>query len=431
MKKIGLALSGGGYRAAAFHLGTLRKLNELKILDKVDVFSTISGGSITGAYYVLNKSNFNDFDKSLYDKLIKKDVIKNVLFSYIGIIIILIFISIIACLWLIILKNHGLIGSSILFLILIFVFSFQFYLLPISKRIETIYDNFFFKNKTLNDLPESPIIAIGSTNLQTFRPFTFSRNKMGDSTYSYGKDKIQFNPVGFPVSRAVMASSCVPFAFSPIKIAKIFYTDVNKSNLVHPLLVDGGLYDNQGIHKLTQLNSEYYCDTIIVSDAGGGDNKEVRLNNTFAVLNYTMESFMYRIKMQQMIDGVYKNVEKVNREITYCPLMWDIENCIQGFMSGIEKNQIPIQTLKDHELQEDWIKTPKIFEKEILTKLKDNIDYDKIYKPTDIEKKCARAVGTNLTKLTKDQINSLISQASSITEIQTKLYCPSLFKFSK
>jgi NTE family protein len=46
---LGLALSGGGYRAAAFHLGTLRALHKLDVLEKVDVFSTISGGSITGA----------------------------------------------------------------------------------------------------------------------------------------------------------------------------------------------------------------------------------------------------------------------------------------------------------------------------------------------------------------------------------------------
>jgi NTE family protein len=54
-KKIGLALSGGGYRAAAFHLGTIKCLERLKLLDKVDVISTISGGSIAGAYYLLNK----------------------------------------------------------------------------------------------------------------------------------------------------------------------------------------------------------------------------------------------------------------------------------------------------------------------------------------------------------------------------------------
>ena len=40
--KIGLALSGGGYRAAAYHIGTLRALQKLKILDKVDVISSVS-----------------------------------------------------------------------------------------------------------------------------------------------------------------------------------------------------------------------------------------------------------------------------------------------------------------------------------------------------------------------------------------------------
>ena len=31
-KKIGLALSGGGYRAAAYHIGTLRALHKLNVL---------------------------------------------------------------------------------------------------------------------------------------------------------------------------------------------------------------------------------------------------------------------------------------------------------------------------------------------------------------------------------------------------------------
>ena len=41
-KKIGLALSGGGYRAAAYHVGTLRALHKLGILNKVDVISSVS-----------------------------------------------------------------------------------------------------------------------------------------------------------------------------------------------------------------------------------------------------------------------------------------------------------------------------------------------------------------------------------------------------
>src|SRR5581483_8867572 len=52
---IGLCLSGGGYRAMLFHLGTLWRLNEAGILPKLTRISSVSGGSITsgvlGAYW--------------------------------------------------------------------------------------------------------------------------------------------------------------------------------------------------------------------------------------------------------------------------------------------------------------------------------------------------------------------------------------------
>src|SRR5262245_44643696 len=56
----GLALSGGGFRAAAFHLGVLRRLRELGLLHQVDLLSTVSGGSITGAYWVYWQANRGD-----------------------------------------------------------------------------------------------------------------------------------------------------------------------------------------------------------------------------------------------------------------------------------------------------------------------------------------------------------------------------------
>jgi hypothetical protein len=42
-RKIGLALSGGGFRASFFHLGVLRRLAELGLLRRVAVLSTVSG----------------------------------------------------------------------------------------------------------------------------------------------------------------------------------------------------------------------------------------------------------------------------------------------------------------------------------------------------------------------------------------------------
>src|SRR4051795_9273710 len=52
-EKVGLALSGGGFRAAFFHVGVLARLAELGVLPRVEVISTVSGGSIVGAAYYL------------------------------------------------------------------------------------------------------------------------------------------------------------------------------------------------------------------------------------------------------------------------------------------------------------------------------------------------------------------------------------------
>lgn len=54
--KLGLALSGGGFRASLFHIGVLARMAELEILGKVDVISAVSGGSVVaGMYYLMLK----------------------------------------------------------------------------------------------------------------------------------------------------------------------------------------------------------------------------------------------------------------------------------------------------------------------------------------------------------------------------------------
>src|ERR1700674_5921469 len=46
---VGLALSGGGVRSAAFCLGALQALDSTKALDRVDYLSTVSGGGYIGS----------------------------------------------------------------------------------------------------------------------------------------------------------------------------------------------------------------------------------------------------------------------------------------------------------------------------------------------------------------------------------------------
>jgi predicted acylesterase/phospholipase RssA len=51
--KVGLALSGGGFRASIFHIGVLARLAELDVLRHISVLSCVSGGSIIGAHLYL------------------------------------------------------------------------------------------------------------------------------------------------------------------------------------------------------------------------------------------------------------------------------------------------------------------------------------------------------------------------------------------
>src|SRR5215203_784661 len=60
---IALCLSGGGYRAATYALGTLSMLDELNLLDGVKLLSTVSGGTFTGVMYAVSQSEGKTFDE--------------------------------------------------------------------------------------------------------------------------------------------------------------------------------------------------------------------------------------------------------------------------------------------------------------------------------------------------------------------------------
>jgi NTE family protein len=67
---IGLALSGGGSRAIAFHLGCLRALHDLDLLERVSILSTISGGSVIGAHYAYSPGkSFEEFESDIREFL--------------------------------------------------------------------------------------------------------------------------------------------------------------------------------------------------------------------------------------------------------------------------------------------------------------------------------------------------------------------------
>jgi NTE family protein len=63
---IGLALSGGGFRATMFGLGALRALHDRGVLGDVTVVSGISGGSLLAAMWAYGPRDFADFDATVH-----------------------------------------------------------------------------------------------------------------------------------------------------------------------------------------------------------------------------------------------------------------------------------------------------------------------------------------------------------------------------
>jgi NTE family protein len=314
--------------------------------------------------------------------------------------------------------------------VIFFVINYQFQLFPVSKIIEKIYSDIFFKGAVLGQLPDKPVIVINSSNLQTGRLFSFSKYRMGDSTYS--NEDVQFHSSEFPISRAVMASSCVPFAFTPVSVSKEYYYKSEKDSYEKPLLIDGGIYDNQGIHKLTHRSNPpaylntYECDIIIVSDAGNIMSFGVLYSNVLTLISRTCDLFMKRIKMFQIMQNLYQNSTGANKEISYISLGWDLGKLIPGFVRNLREGKI-IETVKTAQgLTEEFITSND--DDKIIKHLEQNIGYSEIIRQniSKEELEIARSVSTNLTALSDEQINALSKYAELQTSIQVKLYCPSL-----
>ena len=446
-KKIGIALSGGGYRAAAYHIGTLRALHRLGVLDKVDVISSVSGGSITSAYYALNKDNYEEFEKGFVSSLSKGVLWSS--FLYLGIAgIVMLALSVgmghlAGFVSAVFFPHHPIVsgicaalgGVIMLFLLLILFLKYSFVTLPTSKFISRLYDKVFFKEKTLGDLPDRPSLCINSTNIATQLPFYFSKSAMGEYAYRVEKKSI-FNATDFPISSAVMASSCVPYGFTPISIDRKYLVeeyDNCPTKPEAPKLIDGGVYDNQGAHKLSHDKSRFHADYIIVSDAGNSSVSAARTTNFFNLAMTTISLMMDRVKKMQRADNLYETY--VGKEhFAYVPLEWECsERLVHGFAKNLKEGNIHPDVWQAHAITEEEVSRLKGADeqsatKAIIEKVKKAIKWSELEKkiPRQETENIARSVGTSLTALSLQEIESLAAHSAWLTEMQVRLYLPML-----
>lgn len=387
------------------------------ILDKVDVISSVSGGSIIAAYYALHKDNYEEFETSCRRKL-RWGVLHLSILNLVVLIVAVVLLTI----------RYYLPGLVFSFVSVILLWNV---LLPVSWLIRQQYNWLFFHYKKLNDLPVSPVVSINATDFQYVEQFKFSRNEV--SCYSYGKDA--FYSKGFPIAHAVMASSCVPFAFNPVTIPKKFITG-NMKGQKSPLLLDGGLYDNQGTHVLTSSNGNYSCDYIIVSDAGNGDVSSSYPLNPLVTLVRTSEVFMQRIKKFQRMQNLYLHTFP-DKRFAYSVLEWNVnDEMLQGFIRNILAGHVYPDILSAHGITVEEVArlknkdSQKEAMEQIMNKLKDNIRWEELQQtaPTPPEHQKAFITATNLIGLRKNKINLLAKEAEWKTKVQVRLYLPFLLK---
>lgn len=232
---VALCLSGGGYRAMVFHVGSLWRLNEVGYLPKLDRISSVSGGSITAGVLGLNWGKLA-FDGAGTAQGFVEQVVAPI---------------------------RDLAGRTIDMKAVVIGS-----LLPgtIGERVAAAYDKHLFRGATLQDLPERPRLVINATNVQTGALWRFSRPYMAD--YRVGR----VDAPTVPLATAVGASSAFPPVLSPVgvelprgAVKTVPGADLSFEPYTTQLvLTDGGVYDNLGLETVWKRYQ-----TVLVSDAGG------------------------------------------------------------------------------------------------------------------------------------------------------------------
>ena len=434
-KKIGLALSGGGYRAAAYHIGTFRALHKMGILDKVDIISSISGGSIIAAYYALHKDDFQDFD-AFVNAFVRK--LQSGPFGLlVGILVVGVFvISILTCGVISVMHSDYICICVKIFLAIAYLFAIGYVLVnhhkffPSSKIVQWYYDKHFYNNKKLMDLPDMPILAINATEITQNQLMTFSKLKVACGN-KYPKGVI--NPNNISVSLAVMASSAYPL-FSPVTLSSKYFADPNYDGEL-PMLIDGGIYDNQGLHKLNEITSDYYANFAIVSNACNAELNNNGMGNVVGELYKCFELLMNRIEKIQMRKVLYQPM-KEDEHYAYVALLWKpLDTIIDRYIDNIKAGLVPSYVYKANGLTEeqvDALKIGSLTEDEIrdcVETIKEHVRWSELRKEIepilDAWSK-AKTIGTNLKGLSKQEIDVLSKLAEWQTTLQVRLHLPNL-----
>lgn len=359
--KIGLALSGGGFRASLYHLGVLAQLAELDVLRNVEVVSCVSGGSILGAHYYLK---VRDLLQNKTEEQITREDYLRIVHEMIDEFVSGVQQNIRMRVAVNPLKNLKMFWSSDYSRTTRIAELYERHLYarvkdggeeqdrwlngltiaPLTKAADgtTFNDNEYApKYQNWRRDAKVPILVLNAATLNTGHTWQFTASWMGEAPAGIdseidGNDRLRRmyypdapkNYQKIRLGQAVGASACVPGLFEPLSFDHLYPDRIVR-------LVDGGVCDNQGIASLLEQD----CRVLLVSDASGQmESQPATSKGIFGVLLRTNSIFQARIREAEYHDLKGRRRSGLLRGFMFVHLKGDLEvdpidwiNCLDPY----------------------------------------------------------------------------------------------------
>lgn len=331
--KLGLALSGGGFRASLFHIGVLAQLADLGLLRRIEAISTVSGGSIVGALYylyvraLLQEKSDEDIQDADY-----RDLVARMLEHFLRVVQTNLRMRTFQSFT----KNVKMFQPSYsrsdhigeLFDQLLYrpVFDAGLGRMVEMREIKVAplkhgekQEGFKPKTGNAERLAKVPIILINATDLNSGHNWRFEASRMGEPGRSRAVERevdrnlrllrppsyedVVAQQRNIELGLAVGASAAVPGLFPPLALSGLYAG-------IRVELVDGGVHDNQGVQGL--VDPDVGCTHYVVSDASGPlQDEDEPATGSLDVVSRSSDVQFDRIREEQMIALIEKHGPRV------------------------------------------------------------------------------------------------------------------------
>jgi NTE family protein len=265
---IGVALSGGGFRATLAGLGVLQLLADAGLLANVRYCSSVSGGSVANGLFAHHYAELQQAGMTgeAFEAIVVRPFVEK--------------ISTRSFIWSLVRHAWTIVGPK--------------------TRTNVLADTFgrwFYGDQLLAELPSDCRFVFNAANLTTGVRFTLERDLIGDYVTGY----VPTATTGFRLADAVAASAAFPVAFAPLSLKGIEFPCGQRRP---PKLLDGGVYDNMGLEAIDGLRAG---ELIVALNAGGLFYVHARYGWIPVVRDFLrLNSVLYRqttaIRRREMVD---------------------------------------------------------------------------------------------------------------------------------